>query len=130
MKIRFYKELDGRWYADLPAYIAAGGSKEDCEMVAGADRWLSVLAGKENSITLDISKTSGDHKLTLAHLGYELSDDDFMEYGGATYRPGVIEGEDHSWRTVWLCAVTLFVLGEYPNTIYYTVTDGETDGFL
>ena len=34
--IRFYNE-DNKWYADLPDYINAGGTKEECEMVLGAD---------------------------------------------------------------------------------------------
>jgi len=31
--IRFFKQQEF-WYADLPEYIAAGGSFADCEMVA------------------------------------------------------------------------------------------------
>lgn len=131
MKIRFYKDPDTRWYADLPDYMKCGGKKEDCEMVAGADRWLNVLSRGESEITLDISKEGGEHVLRLAHLGFEASKEDFMEYGGATYRPGSpIDDVDYSHTTLWLCSVTLFVMGEYPMAIYYTVSSGPTDPIL
>jgi hypothetical protein len=130
MKIRFYKDPDGRWYADLPEYVENIGKKEDCEMVAGADRWLDILS-PSGEITLDVSTESGEHKLTLAHLGYDAQGEvEATEFGGATYRPGIINDEDHSWRTLWLCPVTLFVFGNYPPAIYYTVSTGPTDNIL
>lgn len=38
-KISFYNR-DGRWFADLPEYIAQGGTEDECEMVMDADSWL------------------------------------------------------------------------------------------
>lgn len=124
MKLRFYKEETGFWYADLPDYIAAGGKKEDCQMVAGADLWLDILVnGKRNDITLEVSKERGDNVLRLIFKGYDGTDCDLMNFGGATYRPGEIRGVDYSHHTIWLCPVTLFVFGEYPAAIYYNIVE-------
>jgi hypothetical protein len=44
------------WYADLPEYLASGGSLADCLMVAGAPELLERLAGPEaNKVDLAIS---------------------------------------------------------------------------
>lgn len=108
--IRFIKD-NGFWYADLPAYIDAGGNMEDCLMVAGADTWLDFLAGKDaKEITLTIGTTPLQEKLVRYH-----KDD-----GGATYIAHTYKEEDINHQ-LWLCPVTLFVFGEYPNTIYYEV---------
>jgi hypothetical protein len=53
MKLRFYRETT-LWYADLPEYLNSGGSKEDCLMVAGADKLLDKLAILKDEIILDI----------------------------------------------------------------------------
>ncbi len=115
MNIKFYKEDSGRWYADLPDYIAEGGTKEDCEMVAGADLWLDVLSQGENEITLRLETEPFEsaEKLTL-----DKTDEGFPEFG-AYYRIGTFQGIDYSNLILWLCPVTLFVFGHYPKEIFY-----------
>jgi hypothetical protein len=39
--------------------------------------------------------------------------------GGATYTVHGVPGFD---RTIWICPVTLFVLGEYPKYLYVRQT--------
>jgi hypothetical protein len=51
--LTFVKEK-GLWYADIPAYIKAGGSKNDCLMVAGADKLLDSLASGKCRLTVSL----------------------------------------------------------------------------
>ena len=115
MEIKFYKEIDLRWYADLPEYIASGGTKADCEMVCGADDWLDILSQGESEITLVLD--------TEPFKGAEVLNLDRTDYGfpvlGATYRMTTYKSVDYSNQTLWLCPVTLFVFGEYPKKIFY-----------
>ena len=111
MVIRFYKDEDRRWYADLPEYIAQGGTEEECEMVAGADDWLDFISEKREAVTLALSDQDS---LTEKIVLYES--DEF----GATYIAHTFKEEDIN-QILWLCPVTLFVFGNYPSTIYYHV---------
>lgn len=115
MRIKFYREADMRWYADLPEYLEAGGTKEDCEMVGGADDWLDIIAQGEWEVTLELSwKSFPEAEVLKLHH----TDRGFPELG-ATYRVGTYKGIDYSSKTLWLCPVTIFVFGEYPEKIYY-----------
>ena len=107
MKIRFYCR-DGRWYADLPEYIEAGGTEEDCEMILGSDYWLDLLALGRDSIYIKLSLNPAQEKII------RLEKDDF----GATYIVKSYKGEEINHK-IWICPVTLFLFGEYPETIYY-----------
>jgi hypothetical protein len=53
---RFYKDPDGRWYVDLPEYQ---GSKQDLEMVSGADAFLEILAQGEAMCWFWTGRTNG-----------------------------------------------------------------------
>lgn len=112
MKLRFYNR-DGRWYADLPAYIEAGGSEADCEMVAGADTWLDFLSGYSDQVTLELSV-----KEPLKNSITRISTDDGNF--GATYETIEYNGQLRH-HILWICPVTLFVFGEFPEVIYYEV---------
>lgn len=107
-KIISFYERDGRWFADLPDYIEAGGTEEDCEMILGADEWLEKLSCGKNRITLKLSTIPLREELNLYH----------KDNSGATYIAYRFEEEDVN-HVIWLCPVTLFVFGEYPQTIYY-----------
>lgn len=102
-KIRFYNR-DGRWYADLPEVIEAGGTEENNEMVSGANTWLDILSGNADTITLDVSDTEPlDEKLTLVQ----------NSGGGADYI------DVRSGHKMWLCEVTEFLFGHLPVNIFY-----------
>lgn len=106
--IRFYNRY-GKWYADLPQYIEEGGTEEECEMILGADTWLDELANDRDGIHIEIS--------TDEPLGEELvlySKDD----SGGTYLAHEYKGEVIN-HVLWLCNVTLWLLGEFPQVIYY-----------
>jgi hypothetical protein len=112
MKLPFYKK-EGRWYADLPEYIHAGGTEADCEMVAGADTWLDFLSNNGTNITLEI-----DHQEPLSNKITRIGIDDF----GATYIAHEYNEEIVN-HVLWICPVTLFVFGEYPETIYFQIVN-------
>ncbi len=58
-RYRFYKE-DNNWFIDMPDYIAAGGEKDDLQMVMGADEFLEFYANGTDEIRMDISERSFD----------------------------------------------------------------------
>ena len=100
MNYRFYKEQDNRWYIDLPEWE---GSKEDLEMVLGADLLLFNLANDNDEVYVkfDISPFNDCH--TLTHEGDGYYDNDAW----------------HGPSLIWLCYVTTFVFGNYPDRIFY-----------
>jgi hypothetical protein len=112
MKLRFYNK-DNRWYADIPDYIESGGTEEECEMVFGADTWLDFISkGKDNvfvKLSIDVVLSE---KLSLIE-----KDEYGATYMAKKYKDEVIE------HKLWICPVTLFLFGEYPNIIYYEVSN-------
>jgi hypothetical protein len=100
----FEKDSDSRWYIILPEWE---GSRDDLEMVDGADLMLDILSQGERFITVGISTdpiNNPDFILTLTGEAYE----------GAYYD---LIGEHHQFD-VWLCFVTKFVFGEFPKKLY------------
>ena len=97
MNISFYNESD-RWYADIPNV-----SKEDCEMVQGANLLLDRLSLGYDKVEVDFSDVDSDSSI----YKYNLTEHD--EYGGV-YTDGN--------ETFWLCNVTHVVFGEHPNMLY------------
>ena len=98
--ITFYKEAE-KWYADIPNI-----SKEDCEMILGADTLLDDLSLGYNNVEITFSDTNNN--ITPIYE-YELIEHD--ECGG-TY--------SNNKQTFWLCNVTHNIFSEHPNKIYIT----------
>ncbi len=109
MKIRFYNR-DGRWFADVPSWIEQGGTEDDCEMVCGADLWLDYLSKYTDSITLELSKEPLNESIHIYH----------KDKMGATYIAHEFQGEAMNIQ-MWLCNVTIHVLGEFPPIIHYKI---------
>ena len=107
----FVKE-EGKWYIDLPEYIAAGGDKGDLQMVEGADTMLDIIVDGGDSVSLFLDRVPfpGSDKLVLT----ERCD---PSIGGGYYKLGVFEGKEFNW-TMWLCAVTEYVFGDLPEEIF------------
>lgn len=103
---RFNKEEDNKWYVVLPEWE---GSKEDLEMVLGAD------------MLLDIISDGGDYAIV------KFGDEPFEGCKTLTHRLAPLEAtlgwyDNDAWHgpsTIWLCYVTQFVFGDYPDKIYY-----------
>ena len=99
MKTKFYLE-DSKWYIDLPEWK---GSKEDLEMVLGVDILLTHLSRDSSEVYVEFTNEEFEGCHTLTHIG------DGYYYNSAEFGPDII----------WLCYVTEFIFGEYPNKIYY-----------
>jgi hypothetical protein len=114
MIFRFYKELDERWYIDLPDWI---GSKADLEMVAGADVMLNYMSDNGNEVTLKLSEEEFENsdKLEFVRMALEIEN-------GAFYYLKEYQGVDIDLE-MWLCDVTKFVFGYFPQEIYISVVD-------
>ena len=103
---KFYKENSGRWFVELPEWE---GSKDDLEMVCGADLMLDILAQGDNVVNIILSTkkhNNYNHQFELSFLR--------EENGGAWYN---LKGEFHEFE-LWLCYVTKFLFGKLPNKIY------------
>lgn len=108
-RLLFEKEATGKWYVVLPEWT---GSKDDLEMVAGADSMLDVFSAGKNLITLDVATEmfeGSTHTLSLKKRGEG-------EDTGATY---IVDGG--TALEIWLCEVTTFVLGDFPDMLYVKI---------
>ena len=104
-KLIFVK-LAGRWFVLLPDYP---GDPMDLEMVSGADVLCETLDEYKNGF---ISVTVSNGKCVKSTLFNVLNCKEVYEEIGATY---VKQDSD---MEVWLCAVTKYVFGKFPETIY------------
>jgi hypothetical protein len=113
-QFKFYKEETGRWYVDLPEWE---GEKEELEMVAGADIFLELLSQGEETVNVTLSTVEfeGSERLEMKYLGRLES----WELGtGAWYKLISYMGLEFE-LDVWLCDVTKFVFGCFPENIYF-----------
>lgn len=107
---RFNREEDDfgtyRWYIDLPEYP---GVKADLEMVSGADTMLERLSEMENYVECVIS----DDVIVRPDLRL------MKENEGGDYKVySITNNYDEIHKSnVWLCEVTKFVFGGYPEFI-------------
>lgn len=104
----FVKEPNGNWYIVLPDWE---GSKDDLQMVMGADTMLDRFAEGEDIVKLLISDKDFENSYHLK-LTKETP-----EYGGggmyALYDP-----QEEFIIEVWLCKVTEHVFGQLPINIH------------
>ena len=108
--LTFVQDPDDRWYIDMPW----SGNRSNLEMVAGSDDLLSFF------------DTEGSHRVTLHVVPSErsLQIDGHTELrqldksltGGSHYDVTDIEG--FRLKQIWICPVTLCVLGTYPQYLY------------
>lgn len=108
--LNFVKENDGGWYIDLPEWE---GSHANLAMVAGSDLLLDHLLKKNNRVELKVIKSDEALENMTDYIRCEQID--YSLIGGSTYNVFGLEGFN---QTIWICPVTLFVLGEYPKYIY------------
>ena len=109
-KLKFYRETTGRWYVDLPEWE---GSKEDLEMVLGADDLMNLLAQGDDVIYAQIA--DGEFPGSVQMVMFEMGS---IDMGGAWYLVPSISGIDFNLR-LWLCDVTKFVFGYFPENIWF-----------
>jgi len=116
-KYRFYLELDElerihKWYIDLPEYIEAGGSKEELQMILGADEFLYTLAEGSHEVYLNISLDENDRFENA--FGTLRRTDNVLDSGSYYIFDGPL------LQVLWLCDVTLFIFNnKFPDNIYF-----------
>jgi len=112
-RIQFNKEKNGCWYVDFPHWTF---SHDNLEMVSGADKMLELLSDGDLFVKVSVIPA----KKQKLHESYiELEQTEYSLFGGSTYQ---VKYEPFIQRfkrdTLWICPVTLFVLGRYPKFIY------------
>ena len=107
-KLRFYKEKSKYWYADIPQWT---GRKSALQMVAGADKLLDYIAKGRSEVYLHFSENEilNADKLFLIKKCW---------FNGADYKINKYLGKEINLK-VWLCNVTKFVIGYFPEKIYF-----------
>jgi hypothetical protein len=104
-KFKFCKEENNRWFVELPEWE---GEKEDLEMVMGADLLLDILSGNSDYCYVTFGDEPFDGCSTLTYDHTEST-------------PGYYNNDAwHGPSTIWLCSVTEFVFGRYPEKIYFS----------
>lgn len=110
-RLRFvYVPEDKLWYIDMPW----PGDRYNLAMVAGSDKLLNFLCEEEdgNYVTIDVLPCSQREE----HIGFfECEQKAYTLTGGSFYDVHGLEGFT---RDIWICPVTLCVLGHYPRYIY------------
>ena len=116
-----------RWYYDFKYW---GFSHDNLEMVSGADNLCETYAKGKNYVTVDILATNKPLPIEKVQ-NYDM-------FVGEQYKPNtklidkILYGRNYiatkeilenlKFKTIiatmWICPVTLFVLGRYPNFIY------------
>jgi len=112
-RIQFNKEKNGCWYVDFPHWPF---SHDNLAMVSGADKMLELLSNGNLFAKMSVIPANEQEE----HKGYiELEQTEHSLFGGSTYQ---VKYEPFIKRykqdTLWICPVTLFVLGHYPKFIY------------
>ena len=108
-QIKFNHEDDGLWYVDFPNWPF---DHHNLLMVNGADEMCAFLS--DDDVTTEVLVRPSNKRLQLE--GYaELVQKEHSLTGGSTYEVRNFEGFN---RNIWLCPVTLFVLGRYPKYMY------------
>jgi len=112
--LQFNLEADNYWYVDFPNWPF---SHHNLMMVAGADDLCDYMLHEgEDHIKVSVIPAGKREE----HEGYaELECTDSSLTGGAHYK---VNGIPDFQRNIWLCPVTLFVLGRYPRYIYFKQT--------
>ena len=107
--LKFNKEADGDWYIDFPGWPF---DHHNLMMVAGADKLCDFLSSDDKYAHVDVIPANREED----HPGYaKLVQKEHSLTGGSTYQVTGLEGFE---RDIWLCPVTLFVLGRYPKYLY------------
>lgn len=121
-----FNRTDGKWFLDWPAYLEAGGTKDDLEMVFGADTFLSdrCVIGKD-TVTIDIQFERMKGYSELVRSSNNLDAGAFYVHVEQIpysvdcniepdYIPTVRE-------VMWLCDVVKWIFGDFPKNIYFKV---------
>lgn len=106
-KLTFEKDEFNAWRIKLPFWPFG---KDRLLMVTDAHTLLTDLSNGSNEVRMTVvteEPEAYDFKITAINAGSTT--------GGRTYK-GAYNGK--TYNNIWLCPVTLFVMGHYPDTFY------------
>ena len=107
-----YVPEDKTWYIDM----SWPGDRYNLAMVSGSNHLLTFLDYKGERRVRVLVKPSKKLLPELEAEGYFMCNKQFSRLlGGATYKVNNLDGFT---REIWICPVTLTVLGHYPRFIY------------
>ena len=101
---------DNMWYIDMPW----PGDRHNLAMVSGSNKLLDFLCEEEdaNYVTVDVLPRNMQEE----HAGYFVCEQvEASLFGGCFYEVKGLEGFS---REIWICPVTLCVLGHYPKYLF------------
>jgi len=120
MKKRFYKQNE-IWYIDLPEFLEQGlGTTANLMMVDGADTFLDHLSNQQDEVWVHFSHESFEgakYKLLADDYGKNQSLLSFIGHAPVQYGR-YYRVTDHNNHRLWLCPVTEYVFGSYPDVIW------------
>lgn len=108
--IKFNKEDDGLWYVDYPNWPF---SHHNLQMVAGADDLCEFLSNGKNYAKVSVEPENTEREGAQDYIRLERTS--YHTTRGAFYDVYNLDGFN---KNIWLCPVTLFVLGRYPKYMY------------
>ena len=108
-QLQFNHEDDGLWYIDFPFWKF---EHHNLLMVDGADDLCDFLSDDNKSTKVSVIP-SKERKVIDGY--FELEQLSSVLTKGSTYKVNHLDGFK---KNIWICPVTLFVLGEYPKFIY------------
>lgn len=108
-ELQFNHEEDGCWYVDFPNWPF---DHHNLMMVAGADKLCAFLSDDDK--IAKVSVIPSNKELNLEGYAKLIRGEHFLT-GGSIYEVTNLPGFE---REIWLCPVTLFVLGQYPKYLY------------
>ena len=101
---------DNVWYIDMPW----PGDRSNLSMVGGSNHLLTFLDTKKDNRVRILVRPCKKQRTDLDGY-FECVKQDSGLFAGATYQVNGLAGFT---REIWICPVTLTVLGCYPNYIY------------
>ena len=106
--LKFNKESNGKGYIDLPKWK---GKKSALQMVCGADKILDIISNHSNSVEIFIHYENFDGASLLKKKRN-------CWFNGADYTIEKYKNNNINLK-VWLRNVTKYVLGFFPDEIYF-----------
>ena len=125
-KLHFIAENDPpikRWYYDFKYW---GFDHANLEMVSGADKLCELYANGKDEVTVDIIASKKQLNLSPQLYDEFVAQDILID--GMTHQGDFINSQldkflygrtyQKGYTQMWICPVTLFVLGRYPKYLY------------
>ena len=125
-KLHFIAENDPpikRWYYDFKYW---GFDHANLEMVSGADKLCELYSNGKDEVTVNIIASKKQLNLSPQLYDEFVAQDIIID--GMTHQGDFINSQldkllygrtyQKDYTTMWICPVTLFVLGRYPKYIY------------